>query len=355
MIAETTRYRMSVLQQFRAVGIVHHVDGGTVWGSRRRTILRRDNGQWRPLGRFPLSLPRDFFGWNRPMARASRADKCNLYVNSEGRVLGIRAHTAYSVGPGGRLTKLLEIQGDCVLHRGISEDTEGWTYFGEYFRNPQRAAVRIWRVSPDMQTHELAHEFAPRRIRHVHCVLRDPFDPEALWVTVGDYAGECYLLRTRDRFRSLESFGDGTQIWRAVVLFFTPDHVGWLTDSHLDQNHACRMDRGSHKLEVGERVPCSTWYGLTTTDGLHVAFTTVERGPAIQRNESVVLVSQDAYHWEEVGSYRKDAWWPPRLFKFGVISCPSGPMASDDIYLSGEGLVGLDGVSLHVSVDRTGG
>jgi len=288
------------------------------------------------------------------MARASRADKCNLYVNSQGRMLGIRAHTVYSIGPGQSLTRLLEIEGDCVLHRGISEDTEGWSYFGEYFRNPHRAAVRIWRISPDLGTPEAAHEFPPGSIRHVHCVLRDPFDAEALWVTVGDYAGECYLLRTRDRFRSVQSFGDGTQTWRAVVLFFTPEHVCWLTDSHLDQNHACRMDRRSGRLEIGDDVPCSSWYGLTTTDGLHIAFTTVERGPAIQRNESLVLVSHDAFHWEEVGSFHKDAWFPRRLFKFGVVSCPSGAMASEGVYISGEGLVGLDGISLRLGIDRTG-
>jgi hypothetical protein len=346
---------MSVLERLPNVSIVHHVQrDGSVWGSRGRTVLCKRNGVWRPVARFPVSMPRDLFGWNRPMARASRADKCNVYVNSRGRMLGIRAHAVYSLEPDGSLVRRAEIQGDCVLHRGICEDWDGWTYFGEYFRNPQRAPVRIWRFSPELHHHEIAHEFPAGSIRHVHCVLSDPYDDDALWVTVGDYSGECYVLRTRDRFGHLERFGDGSQTWRAVVLFFTPDYVAWLTDSHLDQNHACRMDRRTGTLDVGCPIPCSTWYGTTTTDGMHVAFTTVERGPAIHRSESLVLVSDDAFRWHEVGSFRKDAWRPRKLFKFGVINCPSGPMPSGRIYISGEGLVGFDGLSLRIGVERMG-
>ena len=238
---------------------------------------------------------------------------------------------------------MFRIQGDCVLHGGICDDVEGWSYLGEYFRNPERGPVRIWRMSPDHNLHEVAHEFAAGSIRHVHGIYRDPFEDSALWVTVGDYAGECYILRTRDRFNSLERFGDGGQIYRAVKLFFTQEHVCWLTDSNLEQNYACRMDRAKSRLEMGQTIPNSTWYGATTADGLQIAFTTVEPGPAKQRDEAAVLVSDDGFTWHEVGAFRKDIWRPQRVFKFGVIACPSGTYSSDSVYLSGEGLRGLDG------------
>ena len=85
-------------------------------------------------------------------------------------------------------------------------------------------------------------------------------------------------------------------------------------------------------------------------EGLTVAFTTVERGPAIKRNESSVLVSRDAFHWEEVFAFKKDFWRPVQVFKYGVISCPSGDMSLHDFWISGEGLVGLDGCSLRVGI-----
>jgi hypothetical protein len=39
-----------------------------------------------------------------------------------------------------------------------------------------------------------------------------------------------------------------------------------------------------------------------------------------------------------------------KLFKYGVVSLPSGEMNSKSVYMSGEGLVGFDGRSMKVRV-----
>jgi len=220
--------------------------------------------------------------------------------------------------------------------------------------NPKRGSVRIWRVSPAMDSGEIAYEFPAGSVRHVHGVFRDPWDPEALWAAVGDLQGECHYVRTHDRFRTIETFGDGSQIWRAVTLFFTRDHVCWLTDSNLEQNHACRMERKTGKLEIGQKIDNSSWYGTLTKEGVYLGFTTVERGPGIHRQESSILVSEDAFQWQEVHTFKKDFWRPVRLFKYGVISVPTGQMPLGDFWLSGEGLVGLDGCSLNVKILPSG-
>jgi hypothetical protein len=66
-----------------------------------------------------------------------------------------------------------------------------------------------------------------------------------------------------------------------------------------------------------------------------------------------VLVSEDAFHWQKIYGFKKDFWRPVKLFKYGVIALPSGELSKDELYLSGEGLVGLDGCSMRVSI--TGG
>ena len=124
------------------------------------------------------------------------------------------------------------------------------------------------------------------------------------------------------------------------------------------------MDRQSGQLEQGVTFPGSAWYGAQTTDGVYVAFTTVEEGPAIQRFESGVYVSEDGFDWSEAVEkgkpdrpfcFRKDGWKPYRVFKHGVISCPSGAMSSDRFLMSGEGLVGLDGSSMMVRFTKRKG
>ena len=342
------KYSFTIRERYPRITIIHHrCADGTLWATAKRRILVRRGQGWEQAGVFPRSYPRDLFDWSRPTARAMRADKCNLYVNRLGNVLGIRGGWVFALREES-LQPLFRINGDSVLHRSFAEDEHGSIYFGEYFMNPERVPVKIWRVSPDLTKWEAACELPG--VRHAHGIYADPFSPGTFWATVGDFEGECYLVRTQDGFHSIQRYGDGSQIWRAVNLFFTQDTVNWLTDSNLELNRACRMQRADGTLEIGQQIDCSTWYGCTTREGLHVAFTTVEQGPGILSSQSSVLVSRDAFHWETIAGFKKDFWRPVKVFKYGVISCPSGLLSLDEFYLSGEGLVGLDGCSLRVQI-----
>lgn len=348
------RFRLESIVKDEAVTILHQRQSdGTLWGSHGRRILKRDaSGVWQEFGWLPFAWKRDALAFGRLAARALRADKANVYVNARSRALAIRSSMVYRIQDQQAPVPLFRIQGDSVLHGGICEDSEGWSYIGEYFMNPARSPVRIWRVDPGLDSWQIAHTFPAGEIRHIHGIYRDPFDEQALWVTTGDRDGECYFFRTRDRFQSLERIGAGEQAWRAVRLFFTPEHICWLTDSQLETNHAYRMERVSGRVEQGAALGAPAWYGTRTSDGLHVAFTTVEPGPAVVRTSAAVLVSADAFHWQEVHNFRKDSWRPMKLFKYGVISCPIGPMKLSDLLISGEGLRGLDGVSARLEIVR---
>jgi hypothetical protein len=342
-----------IIERIPQATIIHHVDtDGSLWVTHRRKVIRSSDEGWSRISQFPFSFPRDLFGFFRPTARAFRSDKCNLYRNSQGMLLGIRAGWVFRIVEG-RISRLFPINGDCVLHGSLCEDAEGNIYFGEYFMNPERRPVRIWRVNKDLNSWQLSANL--EGIRHVHGVYPDPFVKSVFWVTVGDFKGECYFLRTSDGFKTFERFGDGSQVWRAVRLFFTEHYICWLTDSHIEQNTACRMDRHSGALEVGQKIDASSWYGSQTKEGQYLAFTTIERGPAIQTDTSSVLASRDAFHWEKIHGFKKDSWKPVQLFKYGVVSCPSGEMSNESFYLSGEGLVGLDGVSIKARVKWEGG
>ena len=346
-------YSFQIVEKYPNITIIHHrTNDGTIWATSGRNILFRKNGDWQPYSRFPFCFPRDLFAFSHPSARVMRSDKCNLFVNSRGNVLGIRGSRVYAFLPDQPPKVLFTIQGDCVLHRSIAEDQNGWAYFGEYFMNPQRYPVHIWRVSPELDRWEIAYEFKANSIRHVHGIYLDPYEPATFWVTVGDFSGESHLLCSDDTFKSVQQYGDGSQNWRAVNIFFTKDFICWLTDSNLEQNHAMRMNRKTGELEKGQEIDCSTWYGGSTHEDLHVAFTTVERGPAIHSNLSTVLISEDAFHWQEVFRFKKDFYRPVQLFKYGVISCPGGEMSLKELYLSGEGLVGLDGCSIQARIER---
>ena len=350
-IEDIVKYSLEIKKKIPQATIIHHVDAESgIWATRKRKIVRWIKDEWQPVADLPYSWPRDIFAFSRITSRIMRADKCNVYVNRLGNVMAIRAGSVYAI-EGGQVRRLFSIQGDCVLHRSICEDEQGSIFFGEYFMNPDCRPVRIWRVSPRLDDWQIAAQL--EGVRHVHGVYRDPYHTGHYWVTVGDFAGQCNILQSIDQFKSFISHGDGSQKWRAVNLFFTSDHVAWLTDSNLEQNHACRMHRQSGSMETGQPINASVWYGCSTAEGLHVAFTTIEQGPAILSNESQILVSEDAFHWEKVYGFKKDFWKPVKIFKYGVISCPSGIVSKNSLFLSGEGLVGLDGTSVQVAIKKT--
>jgi hypothetical protein len=289
----------------------------------------------------PFRFPRDLSFGVRILERLLRADKC-LVVPHAKAIVVIRSGKVYRWDE--RLVELGVIQGDCPLHASACSGKSGALYFGEYFMNPERGPVSVFRVCPSGERLEVAYVFPAGTLRHVPGVYRDPFHHRRLRVSVGDNDGECHLYWTDDEFNSLSRIGDGSQLWRAVGLVFTPTKVIWGTDSPHRTNHFVSWDRHNGELEVGQKVDGTVWYAGTTSDGIFFAGTSVEKGPGVTTNKASVYLSSDGHEWSPCVSFTKDAL-PMPLFKWGTLSFPTGTFPASRIWISGEALRGLDGVS----------
>lgn len=330
---------------FSKFTLVHHLEPTLALTSRGRTVYVHGVDAESRKVRLPFRFPRDLAFGFRILERLLRADKC-LAVPHRGSVVIIRGGRVYRWN--NTLKALGEIQGDCPLHASACLGDSGALYFGEYYMNPQRGPVRIFKIEASRDQLSVAHVFAAGQIRHVHGIYRDPHHPGRLWVTVGDNDGECYLYWTDDEFATLARVGDGSQQWRAVGLVFTPEKVIWGTDSPHQPNHFVSLDRRSGRLEIGQPVDGTVWYAGTTSDGVFFAGTSVENGPGVSTDQARVYLSRDGLRWELRASFTKDAL-PMPLFKWGTISFPSGSFPSDRIWISGEALRGLDGVSRRLT------
>lgn len=319
--------------------IVHHLDENLGLTSKGRVLSIHTPGYITKLT-MPFAAPRDLSFGLRSFERLLRSDKC-LATPHDGDVIVIRAGLVYRYRESMQI--IGEIQGDCPLHRSTAIGASGDLYFGEYFMNPKRISVRVLRVRRNSPL-EVAYVFPPGSIRHVHGIYSDPYVPTRLWITVGDEQGECYLYWTDDEFRTMHRIGDGSQWWRAVGLVFTPEKIVWGTDSPHMQNHFVSLGRQEMKLVVGQPVDGTIWYAGTTRDGLHFAGSSVEKGAGVLSNMARVWISKDAEKWEPIKSFEKDSYPMPH-FKWGTISFPSGDFSSQKLWMSGEALCGLDGVS----------
>jgi hypothetical protein len=334
---------------------IHHMDERGTWATRGRTIFFQPAGEesWRTIARFPPAMPQDLAMPSRLAARVLRLERCSVHPTRSGLMLGIRAGTVYRIDDAG-VHPLFRIRGDCVMARAIAESPQGELYFGEYWQNPKRVPARIWRVARDLARFEVARELASPRVRHVHAVHSDPFLPERLWVTMGDFQDECFLGYSDDGFRTAHFLGDGSQLWRAVGLVFQRDRICWMTDTHLVQNHIVSMDRASHQTTLHGERDASSWYQAETTDGLYLATSCVEQGPGIHTDRSRLMASTNGTEWTTLLSYEKDRL-PFRLFGFGWLALPAGRFSSRNFWLTGIGLEDLDGACLPCSIEWEAG
>ena len=291
----------------------------------------------------PLHPPRSLGLRSRLFRRLLRLDGSNAVLNArgDGIVLAYQGVLLFYDLASRRLHRTGTLR-QCrnVLHRGIAVSAQG-VYLGEYGGNPHRRPVPVHRSRDDGRSWDVAWEFPAGSIRHVHGVHRDPYT-DRLWMPTGDRAGECYLVSADHDFRDVEWYGDGSQAWRAVSLFFEPDRIVWAMDSEYERSYLQVFDRRTATLRRGRAFPGPVWYGKRLADGRALLQTTVEIGPGVLREQACVFASSDLEEWREVGCFDKDAW-PLRWCGFGVVGFADGRQTADDFVLFGHALKGLGG------------
>ena len=118
----------------------------------------------------------------------------------------------------------------------MCEDKNGFLYFGEYFSNPERDEVHIYKSIDSGKTWMLCHTFPKNTIRHVHGVFYDKYE-DLVWFATGDLDGECIIGHTNDSFETVNIFKHGGQKYRAVQLLFFKDFIIYGTDTEYDKNY----------------------------------------------------------------------------------------------------------------------
>lgn len=294
--------------------------------------------QGRIPGSWPLSEVQP-----RWLGRALRSDRCVVAPMEGGALLTVHSGQV-NVWRDGVWRGLGSVEGRAPLHSRLARDDEGWVYIPEWWANGARREVRLWRVDAAARTMEVARVWSAGSVRHVHSVVADPYERGVLWATTGDEDGECFLWRTADRFRTVERWGDGTQMSRAVFLWFTPERVGWLTDTERATNHVCWMKRTSGEVCIGEPLPGPVWHGASLSEGGWVATTTVETGSGVRDRRVHVLSSLCGEVWTERTWLQKDAWRPHRIFGHGVLGLPAGDVSRSQVWMDAAGLAGRTGV-----------
>ena len=329
---------------------VHYCEGETLWASHGYQVLRSEDAghSWERITKIPTSLKSRVFQLARPAARLLRLG-VRSYVQispesflafSEGRAYRWRYGFDHPV-PAGKVRF-----GSGPLLQGCCADSGRNTYYGEYWSNAKRGAVRIYRAAPDDPNWVVFHEFPAGTIRHVHALQMDPFT-DRLWVAAGDRDQECfigYFEGFPDTPRLMQVVG-GNQDSRAVSLMFTANYVYWGSDagkdSDLGRNWMHRWSRATGETQRLAPIGGPAYYSTVDKGGRLFVSTAIEGSASEPDRFARVWMSKDGESWREIGRWAKDRY--PMRFGYGVLAFPHGQATEGRLYVVGQGVEGTPG------------
>ena len=296
----------------------------------------------------------DYFGKFRLVRRLLRLDKCNVFPVCEEfiKFIVIRQGIVYLfdrlLGTFDAKLKLKNCRN--VLHNSICLTPGGTLIFGEYGANLECGPVPLHISKNGGETWLTVDLFGPDEIKHIHCVTYDKYN-DNVWVTTGDYDGQCKILICDESLNIIEILGDGSQYWRTCGVFFERESVYWFMDSPLIQSHLIKYDRKTKEIEKCYPTDGPVWYAKRLSDGVFVAGVTVEPGASVQTKCAQLIASNDLIDWKVIAEFPKDVW-SMKYFKYGVLCFSEGQQSSDSFCVFGEALVGFDGIGGKFSIPK---
>jgi hypothetical protein len=322
---------------------------GATWLSRGPSIYRAPELEARPVAVAEVPAPawKRLVGMSRLARRLLRMSCYNVVPLGDDRLF-VAFDTSLLLYQGGRWSAVNGLARPFRVLRGCCALTpEGDLYLGEYFPNNERKEpVNIYRLAAGVTRAEIVWTFAPGEVRHVHGVHRDPID-DALWVLTGDLPSECRIMRTRERFRTLDTIGFGDESWRAIYPVFTDNAIHYATDSEFAANHIYYLERRALERAVVTEIDGPSYYGAQVA-GHAVFATTVEMCPSQKAPLAVIWSVDHNRRAEPLAAYRKDllAIKPMiPLFQAGIVQFAAGPGGASRhaAPFTGSGLTGLNG------------
>ncbi len=307
----------------------HHYDGVFIWGSRDNRVLTSvDLGStWDEYLRISNSL----LTYCRIYNRLTRNGIHNIIpINNEMVVVVVKGRFLVF----NQKNLVLEVRtqtGRHPMRQGVLEHG-GQIIYGDYWGNPNREPVSVWRFDPFKG--DLEALLTLRNKRHIHFIQEDIYDPMKLFVGTGDENSESGIYRYDLNTGALETVGCGSQAWRAVSLLQQGDYLYWASDCPYEQNYIYRLNRCADVVERIQPISGPAYYSAMNSEGRMFLATTIERR---REHKAIVYGSDDGEQWVAAGEWRKD-FLPEKLFGYGKIEFIHGQEDLREVFINLKGL-----------------
>ncbi len=261
----------------QASGLVLQYQGDDdVWATRGYSIYRSQKGK--PFEKITTIRPRLGLAWlgysSTLRAWTGHQELTEVVPLSSGQLVVFASGDIYRVDPSTKAQHRVHQlrgygigKGRGVLANGIALDAEGSIYYGEYTRLRKNETVRLYRSTDEGRTWQVAFEFEPAEVKHIHTVRWDPL-AKAIWIGTGDTDSQSRIGISYDGGRNFRWIGQNSQHFRTVNLMFFDDKVVWVTDTNIPESRrALSWNRHENRIDVGTQIlPAPAYYSLKLSE-----------------------------------------------------------------------------------------
>jgi len=258
---------------------------GNLWATRGMIVYKLNTGneKFTKVAHIPTGFS-VFWLRNFSILRkvTIRPECVELIVTDNGDICALSAGRIWLLSAGGK--KFIETYrlsnygfGDQgIRNDGIINIDDSTIFFGEYFQNPERDEVKIFKSMNNMNYWKIAYKFHPGKVRHIHAIQKDPYSGK-LWVCTGDSDEESLVAWSNNDFKSITPIGQGSQLWRVCQLVFSEDALYWGTDTGSEDIAGIyRCDKHTGEIEKLEKIDGAIFYGTKLVNGTIVMSTNRE-------------------------------------------------------------------------------
>jgi hypothetical protein len=276
-----------------------------------------------------------------PLRRFFRKDIRYAIISKQNELVMVKEGVIYTlkISNGEILSEIKIPKGVRPLNFLKIKDLENFDeglYFGEYFDNDEKEAVRIFKKGENSL--DEVYCFKPGSIYHIHNLIEDK-NRGCVWILTGDFGNEAAIFQAFDNFKRIECVVRGQQVFRSCVAFPVAEGLLYATDSQFEQNSIRLLKQNNQVWEsiyvadlngpcifgssIGDQYYFSTSVEAINSGGRIQKFLRNKRGPGIIENHSEIVGGNCNKGFKTIYTNKKD-FLPFILFQFGNILFPSG-------------------------------
>jgi hypothetical protein len=332
--------RLQVLYSIKNAIVHYWGNNGLVYSVKNRIYQLRDLTTPRPelKGVIPWR-GFELLGHIRLVDRALKAAILQVHELPGQGLLVENGRAWWRMAPDGTAESLPPFSITRPMNRGVCATVRGETYIADYrANNERREPIRIHRLK-SLGHFEVAWEFPPGDIRHVHAVILDPEEGRRIWVLTGDDDAESRILFTEDDFLSLRTFLAEGQRSRATDLVIRNGRLFWGMDSPETTAHIMSASKdGRDKPSALHELPGPAYYMTGNRAGGIYIGTTAEPGAGVKDRSGHIFGSLPNEAWSEILRRRKG-----HLPQHGIFYLPRGVLPENYLVYSQRALYPHEG------------